>query len=309
MCSVKRNIKFSERTFLFVLVMASLNAFGQQQVMFSQYMNNTLAINPAYAGAQESLSMTALMREQWTGIEGAPSTQTLSAHLPIEQKNIGVGMLVYHDEIGVTKQTGIFGSYAYKLKIDQGTLSLGLQGGFTHYTAKYSLLSDADPTFQNGDVSEFHPNFGIGAFYQKEKLYVGVSVPQLIQSKIDKDFSGSKARLKQHFFMHAGYVIGLSHNVKLKPSLLLKFVKGAPLEVDLNANIYFYDVVGLGASWRSGDAIVLLMQLQLTRKLQFGYSYDYGLTALRQVNSGSHEIFINYRLKFGVEKVVGPRYF
>lgn len=306
---MKKYVHICKKLILLVLALVSLDAYSQQQVMFSQYMNNTLAINPAYAGAQESLSMTALLREQWSGIDGAPSTQTLSAHMPFEQKSIGVGMLVYHDKIGVTEQTGIYGSYAYKIKIDGGTLSLGLQGGVTHYTAKYSQLSDIDPTFQSGDVSEFHPNFGAGAFYQTQKLYVGLSVPQLIQNKIDNDYAGSKARVKQHFFMHSGYVFDLSKDVKFKPSMLLKFVEGAPPSLDINANAYFYDLVGLGVSWRTGNAIVMLLQVQLTKKLQFGYSYDYALTEIRQVSSGSHELFINYRLKIGKDKIIAPRYF
>lgn len=290
-----------------LLVGGTLRA--QQQVMFSQYMFNNLAINPAYAGSQESLSMTALMRYQWVGLEGAPNTQTFSAHTPFEKKRIGVGLVVLHDNIGVTDQTGVYGSYAYKIPFSKGTLSLGLQAGFTHYNARFSEVSSTDPTFQSGDISEIHPNFGVGVFYSTDKFYVGASAPQLVQSKFDKQNQDSYAKIVRHYFIQSGYVFDLSQHVKLKPNVLIKMVEGAPLEIDLNANLFLHDLVGVGVSWRSMDAIVLLLQLQITEKLQFGYSYDFGTTAIRQVSSGSHEFYLNYRLSFSKSKIITPRYF
>jgi len=304
-------LKTKNKIGIIILALLFINTVvkAQQQVMFSQYMFNGLAINPAYAGSQESLSMTALMREQWVGIDGAPSTQTLSAHTPFEKKRIGVGLLILHDKIGVTDQTGVYGSYAYKLPMAVGQLSLGLQAGFTHYRARYSEVSLSDPTFQSGDISEIHPNFGFGAYYSTDKFYAGISVPQLVQSKIDKNNSVTEAKISRHYFIHAGYVFDLSRSLKLKPNLLVKMVEGAPIEFDLNATAYFQELIGLGVSWRSMDAIVMLLQVQITNKLQFGYAYDFGTTAIRQVSSGSHEIYLNYRLSFSKAKIITPRFF
>lgn len=301
-----RNI---QKILIAVLLAAGGYANAQQQVMFSQYMFNALAINPAYAGSQESLSMTALMREQWVGLEGAPSTQTFSAHTPFEKKRIGVGMLFMHDKIGVTHQTGFYGSYAYKIPMETGELSLGLQAGFTQYVARFSEVSLTDPTFQTGDISEFHPNFGVGVYYSTQRFYAGISAPQLVQSKLDKDNGYSDSRIRRHYFMHSGYVFDLNQDLKLKPNVLIKMVEGAPVEIDLNANFYYKNLIGLGASWRSMDAIVMLLQIQITDKLQFGYAYDFGTTDIRRVSSGSHEFYLNYRLSLSKSKIITPRYF
>jgi len=285
-------------------------AQAQQQVMFSQYMFNGLAINPAYAGSQESISLTALMREQWAGLEGAPSTQTFSAHMPFEKKNIGVGLLVLHDQIGITDQTGVYGSYAYKIKTGtEGVLSLGLQAGFTHYSAKYSEISTTDITFASGDIAEFHPNFGFGVYYSTPRFYAGFSIPQLVHTRMDKSNDNSESTIVRHYFIHSGYVFDLSRDFKIKPNILIKSVEGAPVEMDLNANVFYRDVVGLGASWRSMDAIAMILQVQITNKLLFGYSYDFGMTDIRRVSSGSHELSLNYRFSIANYKIITPRYF
>lgn len=245
---------------------------AQQHAMFSQYMYNGLAINPAYAGSQESLSMTALMRQQWVGMEGAPSTQTISGHLPFEKKRIGVGFMVLHDQIAVTDQTGVYGSYAYKIPMPKGQLALGIQGGFTHYRSIFSEISLIDQTFATADVSEFHPNFGFGAYYSTDNFYAGFSIPQFVQSKMDganKDVNGI---IRRHYLIHAGYVFDLNQDFKLKPNVLIKMVDGASVEFDLNANLYYRNLVGLGISWRTMDALVALLHVQLTNKLQFGYA-------------------------------------
>lgn len=307
----KNSVKMKNliRNIIAIIMLLGGTAQAQQQVMFSQYMFNTLAINPAYAGSQESLSMTALMRNQWVGLEGAPNTQTFSAHTPFEKKRIGVGLLFMHDNIGVTDQTGVYGSYAYKIPFSSGTLSLGLQAGFTHFNARYSEVSTSDPTFASGDIKEVHPNFGVGAFYATDRFYAGISAPQLVQSKFDKNNDASMAKIVRHYFMQSGYVFDLSQDLKLKPNVLVKMVGGAPVEFDVNANMYFRDLIGLGFSWRSMDAIVMLFQLQITDKLQFGYAYDFGTTAIRQVSSGSHEFYLNYRLTWSKSKIITPRYF
>ena len=295
-------------TFIALFIVGRV-AIAQQQAMFSQYMYNGLAINPAYAGSQESASMTALMRQQWVGMEGAPSTQTFSAHMPVEKKRIGFGLMLLHDRIAVTDQTGVYGSYAYKIPLRKGQLALGIQAGFTYYSSTFSEVSLTDHTFANADVSEFHPNFGFGAYYTTEKFYAGFSIPQLVQVKLDRENPDVNGLILRHYFVHTGYVFDLNQDFKLKPNVLIKMVPGAPLEFDLNVNLYYKNLLGLGLSWRTMDAFVVLLQVQITNKLQFGYAYDITTTDVRKVSYGSHEIFLNYRFSLSKEKVITPRYF
>lgn len=303
-----RNIKSLT---LVLMLIAGYTSYGQQQVMFTQYMFNGLALNPAYAGSHETISITALAREQWTGIDGAPSTQTLSIHSPVFNKRIGLGLLVLHDEIGVTEQTGAYASYSYKIPFtNDARLALGLQAGFTSYNARFSEVSDTNPVFATGDVQESHPNFGFGAYYYTDRFYAGFSVPQLIQNTIDRDNEDSDSKIVRHYFATAGYVMDLNQNLKLKPNALVKAVNGAPVEIDLNANLLINEVVWVGLSWRSFDSFDALFQLQITEQLQFGYAYDFATTTdLRRVNGGSHEIMLNYRFSFHKSKIITPRYF
>ena len=293
-----------------LLMLVFKSSYGQQQIMYSQYMINPMVINPAYAGSQESISLTGLIREQWVGLDGAPSTQTFTGHMPFERKRIGVGLSLLHDKIGITDQTGLFAAYAYKIPMsEKGVLSLGIQGGFIHYKARYSEVSDYDPTFQTGDVSEYHPNFGFGVYYSTDRFYAGFAVPQLIQNKMDRNNPNSDSRLVRHYFFHSGYVIDLNPSLKLKPNALLKIVGGAPIELDLNANLYIKELLGVGLSWRSFESIIMILQVQATKNLNFGYSYDFGTTALRQVSAGSHEFSLNYRFTTHKSKIITPRYF
>lgn len=296
-------------TFTFLFTISATMA--QQQVMFTQYMFNQTAINPAYAGSHRTLSVTALARKQWAGLEGAPSTLTLSAHSPIKNQRIGVGLLVVNDKIGVTSQTGLYNAYSYRIPFQNGgRLAFGLQIGFTAYNAQFSKVSDTDPTFA-GDVKEVHPNVGGGVFYNTKLFYVGFSAPQLIQNTFDRNNLDSDSKMLRHYFLTAGYVFTLNHQLKLKPSFLVKAVDGAPVQFDVNLNLLMKEVLWVGMSWRSFESIDALLQFQISEKLQFGYAYDFSTTKeLSRVNSGSHEIMLNYRVvKKRRSKIVTPQYF
>ncbi|MDN5216901.1 type IX secretion system membrane protein PorP/SprF [Fulvivirgaceae bacterium BMA12] len=294
-----------------VLLMSVGPCYAQQQVMFTQYMFNGMAINPGYAGSHETMSITALLREQWSGLDGAPSTQTLSAHAPIKDQKFGLGVLFMHDKIGVTDQNGAYGAYSYKIPFsNESKLSLGLQAGFTHYNARYSQISDTDPKFARGDIRETHFNFGFGAYYYSDRFYLGFSIPQMINRRFDRNAADSDSKLVRHYFLTYGYVLDLNSSLKFKPNMLVKMVEGAPVEVDLNANLLINEVLWVGLSWRSFDSFDGLVQLQLTDQLQLGYAYDFATTSeLRRVNSGSHEVMLNYRFTFTRSRVVTPRYF
>jgi len=299
------------RVFLLLGIFTTSVAHAQQQVMYTQYMFNGLAINPAYAGSHETLSLTALAREQWVSIDGAPSTQTFSMHAPIKRKRIAVGLLLLNDKIGVTSQTGAYGSYAYKINFDnRSTLSMGLSAGFTYFNAAFSQVSNDDPSFSNADVSEFQPNVGLGLYYYTDRFFAGISSPQILETTFDKNNQDSDSKLLRHYFATAGYVLDINDFLKLKPHALVKYVEGAPLELDLNASVLFQEVIWLGLSWRSFDSVDAIFQLQATPNFQIGYAYDFITTTdLSRVNGGSHEIMLNYRFNLSKKKVITPRYF
>ena len=291
------------------------SGYAQQEVMFTQYMFNGLALNPAYAGSHEVISMTAIARQQWIGLDGAPSTQTFSIHSPIKNDRVGVGMMLLHDKIGPIHRYNASASYAYRIPMEHGKLAMGLRAGMNLYRINYSELNQNDPAFNRGSVNAYQPNFGAGLYYYTDRFYAGFSVPELLERSYDQyetsltDISAN-SQLVRHYFFNTGYVFDLSKDLKLKPNALLKVVEGAPIQLDINANLLVMEVLWVGLSWRSFDSVDGILQLQLTDQLQFGYSYDFSTTSeIRSVNSGSHEISLNYRFIIGHKKAISPRYF
>jgi len=291
--------------------------WGQQETMFTQYMFNGLAINPAYAGSHQTLEFTALAREQWTGLEGAPSTQTFTAHSPLKNRSIGLGLSIIHDKIGITSQFGVYGAYSYRIQFNnKGVLSMGLQAGFTQYQEDLTKLQGSirdpnDPNFSQDQISKFMPNFGAGLYYYTKRLYMGLSAPHLVQNKLDNiETAYSEARQKRHYFYTTGYVFDLSRSIKFKPNLLFKVVEGAPLEIDINANFLFQELLWLGVSYRSFDSFDAIVQLNVTEQFSIGYAYDFATTTeLKRLHSGSHELMLNYRVKPPRRRMLTPRYF
>ncbi len=305
------NIKFLQALLTAAILSMGQQALSQQQVMFTQYMFNGLAINPAYAGSHEAVSMTALGRQQWVGMEGAPSTQTFSVHAPIKEKKIALGFLFLHDKIGITEQNGLYASYAYRIQFPKGgKLALGLQAGATNYAASFSKVSQSDPTFMGGDVNEFHPNVGFGAYYSTKRFYAGLSLPQMLNTAFDSDNPDSDSKMIRHYFITAGYVLDLNEHLKLKPNLLVKAVEGAPVEFDVNLSLLINEIFWVGGSWRSFDSFDAIFQFNLNNRFQVGYAYDFATTTeLSRVNAGSHEIMLNYRIPTKRNKIITPRYF
>ena len=287
--------------------MGLLDASAQQASTYSQYMFNGLAINPAYAGSHEMLSITALGRIQSVGLEGSPAAQTLSAHSPIIKNKVGVGLQIFHESLGVTDQTGVYGSYSYRIFYKDLTISFGLQTGVNFYKTEYSQLriDDAgDPVFGN-DVTSVTPNFGSGVFIKNKRLYAGISLPQMLSvAKQDQVLVEEKP-----FIVHGGYVFDISPNLKLKPSTLMKLVNGKAVEWNINANLLVKELFWVGVSYRPTNAIVFLLDFQLTDQFAFGYSYDATIGELRTISSGSHELMLNYRFRFSQKGVISPRYF
>ncbi|MEO9966457.1 MAG: type IX secretion system membrane protein PorP/SprF [Reichenbachiella sp.] len=295
---------------------------AQQQVMFTQYMFNQLALNPAYAGIHEGISTSILARYQWVGFDGAPKTQTFSIHSPIKYRSIALGAVLIRDQIGITDQFGAYFSAAYRINfVNHTKLSFGLQASFNQYKADFTENVNNDPSLANQNINDISPNGGAGIMWHSDRFYLGFSVPQLLNYTVGDDLevpvnpntgqaTDPDAKLIRHYFLAAGYVFDLSHNLKMKPNLLFKWVQGAPFQIDANVNFLINELVWLGVSYRSLDSFDALFQLQVTPQFQLGYSYDFYTTSdISRVNSGSHEIMINYVFNSRSDKIVTPRYF
>jgi len=299
--------------FLIVFLSAFQSAFSQQDAMYTQYMFNTLAINPAYAGSRNVISATGIIRNQWAGIDGAPTTQTFTIDAPIESKKIGLGLQLFSDKLGKTSNTGLIGSYAYRIRMDKASLSFGLQGSISKFNADYSSIQldpiglSNDPAFVGKDTKSL-VNFGAGAYYNSDRFYIGLSVPELINNVLPGSQTNIN-RQKLHVFFMSGYVFSLNNSFKLKPAVLLKEVSGAPLQADLNTSLWIKDMFSIGAQYRTNADISGLIEIQVTPQIRFGYSYDHSTTELSGFNSGSHEIMLRYEFGFNKARILSPRYF
>jgi len=295
------------------------DANAQYDPMFSQYMNNEMFINPGYAGSRDYISTFALYRNQWVGIDGAPITQTFTIHAPLKSKKIGLGLSLMNEEIGVTKKFSVMGTYAYRLPVSSDAiLSFGLQGGFTSLQENLSKLTpvdgiNIDPLFMQDTPTKLAPKAGFGLYYKKPSYYIGWSIPRLIESSIDptNNFEvNNEVNLKNwHNYITAGYIFPVSDNVKLKPTIMTKAVYGAPVEWDFNVNALINELIWVGASYRTGDAVALLTSLNISPQFRVGYSYDYTITDIGDHTSGSHEISLGYDFNFKKKGISSIRYF
>jgi type IX secretion system PorP/SprF family membrane protein len=299
-----------------LILLLAKTSMAQQDPMFTQYMFNTLAINPAYAGSRNVVSATALMRSQWTGIEGAPKTGTFTIDAPVMDKRFGVGLQFLTDKLGVTQTNAAALSLAYRIRLDQGSLSFGLQGDVSQYRADLTSVdlntgSSYDPAFAN-NVRRTLFNFGTGAYYNSDRFFVGLSAQDLVPNRLSEpNENGDRLAGKQalHVFLSSGYVFPVSEDLNLKPSFLIKYVHGAPIEGDINGTLWIKDVIGIGAQYRTSADIAGLLEIQATPQIRIGYSYDRSVTKLQGFNSGSHEIMLRYEFGFERGKIISPRYF
>ncbi|MCB0515727.1 MAG: type IX secretion system membrane protein PorP/SprF [Chitinophagales bacterium] len=293
---------------------------AQQDAQYTQYMFNGLVLNPAYAGSRDALSATAIGRTQWVGqqIEGAPRTASLSVHSPVG-KHVGLGLWGQIDEIGPHNKIDVFGSYAYTLNFDGGLrLALGIQAGIQSYNSEYTKVETTvyDPRLSE-DFNKILPNFGAGAYLYNTKFYLGLSVPHLLNNEIQPNSTGGADTLNnklahqyRHYFLTGGLILALSESIDFRPSFLLKYVPSvAPLSADFNVSFLLKKVLWLGASYRNFDSVDFLVEIQATPQLRIGYAYDYTLSKLQNVNTGSHEVMIGLDIDKGNQKIVTPRYF
>lgn len=297
-----------------VLLAMTSGMFAQQDPMYTQYMFNTLSINPAYAGSADVLSAVALHRSQWVNFEGAPTTQTLTIHSPLKKENLSLGGSVVNDAHGPVKQTGIYADFSYRIFMGNNRLSFGLKAGANLFSANLLDLNpivEDDQTFSANISSKALPNFGFGMMYYSKKWYVGASVPKLMQNKLIDgelpDFTNNKE--SQHAFLIAGAVFDLSYYTKFKPTILVKAVNGAPPGMEVTGQFLFYEKFWAGLMYRWQDAAGVLLQYEINNKFKIGYAYDYTLSDIRRYSDGSHEIMLGFDLRKGYPGDISPRYF
>lgn len=290
---------------------------AQQDAQYTQYMYNTLSINPAYAGSREVLSAVLLHRSQWVGVDGAPTTQTLSAHTPITKNLMGIGLNITNDAIGPSRQTYIDASYSYGIEVGrESQLNFGIKAGAHLLDVDYSKLDifdNTDPNFQNDVDNKFSPQFGLGALLFAENYYVGLSVPNVLETKhfdqSNNSNSNTVAKERISYYLTGGYVFDLSSDLKIKPTLLTKMTEGAPLQVDVSANFLLYEKLTLGAAYRWDAALSGLVVFQFTDAWMLGFAYDTDTTKYTNYNDGSFEVFLRFELFKKYNKMLTPRFF
>ncbi|TRO64535.1 PorP/SprF family type IX secretion system membrane protein [Christiangramia sabulilitoris] len=297
---------------IFIFLIASAG-HAQQDAQYTQYMYNTALFNPAYVGSEDFLKISGVYRSQWVGLDGAPETLSLSINNRIG-KNVGLGGSIISDKIGPSSETIFNVDFSYTLDFEKTHLAFGLKAGANILNVDFSQLtgSDEDVIFQNNIDNRFTPNVGVGAYYYSDNYYIGLSVPQLLETNHYERNEREEtflAKERFHTYFMGGYVFNLSNELKMKPAYLLKLTDGAPLQLDLSANFLFMDKFTLGASYRLNSAVSALAGLQILDNIFVGYSYDADTTALRNYNSGSHEIVLKFDIANTLSKYMSPRFF
>ena len=296
---------------LFALMFTGVVSYAQQDAQFTQYMYNTININPAYAGSRGALSIFALHRTQWVGLDGAPVTNSVSIHTPINGSNLGLGVSLINDRIGPTEENTFSADLSYSIHTSETyKLSFGIKATANLFDLDASKLNPEnaiDPSIQN--YNKFTPNIGAGLYLHSDKAYIGFSIPNFIEKKRYDDNEVAIFKEKMHYYLIAGCVFDLDDSIKFKPSLLTKMVYGAPLQVDLSGNFLINDKFVVGVAYRWSAALSAMVGFQITDGLFIGYGYDKETTRLRNYNSGSHEIFLRYELFNNVGKITTQRFF
>lgn len=297
--------------FSFVLVLTSMLNYAQQDAQFTQYMYNTITINPAYAGSRGALSIFALHRTQWVGLDGAPVTNTFSMNTPLNESNLGLGISIVNDKIGPTQENTISADVSYSIHTSETfKLSFGMKATANLFSLDVNKLNpvDNDPSLHDFN-NKFTPNIGAGIYLHSDKAYVGFSVPNFIETNRYNDNEVAIFKEKINYYLMGGYVFTISNDIQFKPAGLLKLVQGAPLQADISANFMFIEKLTIGIAYRWNAAMSGMVGFQISEGLHIGYCYDLETTNLDRYNSGSHEVFLRYELFKNNTRMTTPRFF
>ncbi len=299
------------KLFSFVLMFTAIVSFAQQDAQFTQYMYNTININPAYAGSRGALSIFALHRTQWVGLDGAPVTNAVSMHTPLNASNLGLGVSIVNDKIGPTHENTISADLSYTVQTSETfKLSFGIKATANLFDLDVTRLNPADDDPSLHDYNnKFSPNIGAGVYWHSNKAYIGFSVPNFIETNRYDDNEVAIFKEKINYYLIAGYVFDLNNYIKFKPAVLTKIVEGAPLQLDVSGNFMFNDKFVVGIAYRWSAALSTMVGFQVSEGLYIGYGYDHETTNLDNYNSGSHEIFLRYELFKNNNKMTTPRFF
>lgn len=295
-------------------MLTGITGFAQQDSQYTQYMYNTINVNPAYAGSRGVMSIFGLHRTQWVGLDGAPVTNTASINTPINNSNLGLGVSFVNDRIGPTNENTISTDLSYTVNTSETyKLSFGIKATANLFNLDINKLNlapgqIADPSLNNLD-NQFTPNLGAGVYFHSDQTYVGLSVPNFFETTRYDDNSVAINKERMNFYLIGGHVFDLSYNLKFKPAMMVKVTEGAPLQLDVSANFLMMDKFVLGAAWRWDAALSAMAGFQINDGLYVGYGYDMETTRLNNYNSGSHEIFLRFELFKRHNKIVSPRFF
>ena len=303
-----------------MLLAMPLISVAQQDPYNSFYMFNGLYVNPAYAGSRNVISMTALYRNQWAGLSGAPQTGSFAIHSPLKNERIALGGILTFDKIGETQTTSPYLSFAYRIplgaKQNGNWLSFGIQGGVTYYQNRLSQVATDqanDPQFSS-DRNLWIPNFGAGIMAYGERYYVGASMPQILDMSLNEKLhnagasSDTTARQYRYFMFTGGYIFDLGDKVKFKPSFIVRYLPKIKPSADITLAFMFIDRIWLGASYRVNDAYAFMGTFGITKQFSLGYAYELGVSKLNNYQNGTHEVMLGYDFGFEKKKVVNPRY-
>ncbi|GAA3727742.1 type IX secretion system membrane protein PorP/SprF [Flavobacterium ginsengisoli] len=299
---------------ILVFMFFSIVSHAQQDAQYTQYMYNTIEVNPAYAGSRGALSVFGLYRTQWVGLDGAPETSTFSVNTPLKNSDLGLGVSLVNDKIGPTVENTLSADLSYTIPTsDTWNLSFGIKGTANLFNIDINKLSyedQDDPQFQNLK-NKFSPNVGAGLYFHSDRAYVGLSVPNFIETNRYDSDDVAIFKEKINYYLIAGYVFNLDRleYIKFKPALMTKMVEGAPLQVDVSGNFMFNDKFVLGLAYRWSASVSAMAGFQVSKGMYIGYGYDHETTQLRKYNSGSHEIFLRFEFFNNYNKMISPRFF
>lgn len=292
---------------LFIFLLSFSSVSGQYFPGMSQYMFAGMSINPAYAGSREALSLSVLYQNQWVGIEGAPTMRLMSGHTPLNHTNVSLGFMAYNESVDVHNNTGLFFNYAYRFRVGKGKLALGLKGGIDVYSVRWDQIRTVeknDKAFGNVSSSYLYPNFGLGAYYDDDRMYVGFSVPFFFTYN---EKAGTNQSTFQHDIANYPYIFTMGRtfykeeNFHIRPSVYIRYQNNKGMQVDINSVFVINDLLKVGAGYRFSDELVGMVDCQLNQQLRIGYAYDYAMGQLSDYNSGSHEIILQYDFSYFID--------